>query len=94
MGVPESLQRGPKRTKTAFLGHKRIWWLQFGALLGSYWGPQMALLTPEAVPMHHWRFTLTCSTYISHCSASPEMCLAPTSHRNVVDIGTKQRSCC
>ena len=34
VGVPEGSQKGPKRPKTAFLGHKRIWWLQTG---GTKW---------------------------------------------------------
>ena len=115
MGVPEGLQRGPKRPKTAFLGphiprrpfltcetvslhrpgcaltcftyilhcsissdHQTRLWHQnghfkpFGTILGSYWGPPTAPLTPETVPMHHWGCALTCSTYIPHCSASLE----------------------
>ena len=34
VGVPEGSQKGPKRPKTAFLGHKQIWWLQTG---GTVW---------------------------------------------------------
>ena len=34
----------------------------FWALLGSYWGPPTAPLTPKTVPMHHWGCALTCST--------------------------------
>ena len=40
--------------------------------MGSYWGPPTAPLTRETFPMHHWGCALTCSTYIPHCSASPE----------------------
>ena len=47
-------------------------WGPFGVLLGSYWGPPTAPLIPETVPIHHWGCALTCSTYIPHCSASPE----------------------
>ena len=119
MDVPEGLQRGPKRPKTAILGphiprrpfltcemvslhcpgcaltcstyilHCSIssqppdpimapkwpfWtiWGPFGILFGPPSGSAAAPLTPETVPMHHLGCALTCSTYIPHCSASPE----------------------
>ena len=42
------------------------------AILGSYWGPPKAPLTRETVPLNRPGCALTCSTYIPHCSASPE----------------------
>ena len=49
MGVPEGLQRGPKLPKTAFLGHKRIWWLQTG---GTKWNKGGT--SQGTSPVMHW----------------------------------------
>ena len=65
MGVPEGLQRGPKRPKTAFLGPHI---------------PRRPFLTCETVSLHRPGCALTCSTYILHCSISsqpPDPIMAP-----------------
>ena len=57
MGVPEDLQRGPKRPKTAFLGPHI---------------PRRPFLTCETVSLHRPGCALTCSTLVSLCSTSLE----------------------
>ena len=49
MGVPEGLQRGPKRPKTAFFGHKRIWSLQTGGTVWNKGGTSQGTST-----VMHW----------------------------------------
>ena len=57
-------QRAPKRVQNGQKQH-------FLAISGSG-GPPKAPLTRETVPLNRPGCALTCSTYIPHCSASPE----------------------
>ena len=49
MGVPEGSQKGPKRPKTAFLGHKQIWWLQTDGTVWNKGGSSQG-----TSPVMHW----------------------------------------
>ena len=47
--VPEGSQKGPKRPKTAFLGHKQIWWLQTDGTVWNKGGSSQG-----TSPVMHW----------------------------------------
>ena len=49
VGVPEGSQKGPKRPKTAFLGHKQIWWLQTDGTVWNKGGSSQG-----TSPVMHW----------------------------------------